>query len=172
MSTGSFVPSRIFNLLGIVPLVALILAIVGGTDKSSSDTNTVSTGVTLTRVAVVLFMVTFIVAALITITTFFKIRSISSGETRILFALALAIPFLFVRLIYSLLANFSNSSDFNFVIGNVVVEGVMATLMEFVVVILFLGAGLLAPKIPKCNRQQAVAYEEAGLASQGSARPG
>ncbi|MCJ1471674.1 hypothetical protein MMC13_000314 [Lambiella insularis] len=171
MSTGSFLPPRILNLLGIIPIVALILAIVGGTDQSSSNPGTVSTGVTLSRVGVVLFMVVFVVLALITLATFFKFRSITSGEDRVLIAIALAVPFLFVRLIYSLLANFSGNPDFNFVTGNVVIEACMDSLMEFVVVILFLGAGLLAPKIPKSNVRPGIAYEEAGMASQGSVQP-
>jgi len=155
MANGSSVPPVVFNFLTLAPIVALVLAIVGGTDLASTDPSKVASGHTLTRAAIILFLVVFVILVMVTIFTFFSLRSISPGEHRILYAVALSIPFLFVRLIYSLLANFDTSSTFSPSIGNVVVQAFMATVEEFIVVVLYLTAGILAPKIARAEVQPA-----------------
>ena len=153
---------RVFKLLAILPIVGLILAIVGGTDQVPGNTpSTMSTGVTLVRAGIIIFLVVFVLLAVITVVTFFSIRSIPKGEAPLLYAVALSIPFLLVRLIYALLVDFdSGSTTFNNITGNVIVQAFMATLEEFIVVLLYLTAGLLIPKIPRSNVQTGVPLAE------------
>ena len=158
MTNGSLIPPRILNLLAILPVVALILAIIGGTDQVPGNTpSSMSTGVTLVRAAIIIFLVVFIFLAIITVVTSFSIRSIGKGEAPLLYAVALSIPFLLVRLIYAMLVDFdTGSTTFSYINGNVIVQAFMAVLEEFVVVLLYLGAGLLVPKIPRSNVQAGV----------------
>ncbi|MCJ1287234.1 hypothetical protein MMC26_006582 [Xylographa opegraphella] len=171
MSPVSPLSPKIFRLLAVVPLVALILAIVGGSDEAStSDPSKVSSGLSLVRAALVIFMVVFLVLAAITLATFLRLRSVSAGEERILYALALSIPFIFVRLIYSLIVDFAGNSRFNLITGDVVIQGCMASLMEYVVVILYLSAGLVAPRIAKSHAQPSIGLQETGYSGQESGR--
>ena len=157
-----------FRLLGIVPIVAVILAIVGGSDEASSKPSTASSGVTLVKAAVIIFMVIFIIFAAITLATFLRLRSVSAGDERILYALALSIPFILVRLIYSIIVDFSHNPQFNLITGNVVIQGCMSSLMEFIVVILYLTAGIVAPRIAKSHAQPSVDLQETGYSGQQS----
>ena len=170
MSPPSPIQPNIFRLLGLVPIVAVILAIIGGIDQSSSKPSTVSSGVTLVRAGVILFLVIFIIFAAITLATFLKLRALSSGEERLLYALALSIPFILVRLIYSVIVDYAGNPQFNLVTGDVVIQACMASLMEFIVVILYLSAGLVAPKIARSNMEPLVSQGETGYNGQQSGR--
>ena len=73
---------------------------------------------------------------------------------RLLIAVVCSIPFLSVRLIYSILSGFNiDPSNFNLVNGNVLVQGFVAVMEEFVVVILYLAAGLTATKLLRADVQ-------------------
>ncbi|KAJ5934392.1 hypothetical protein N7466_003939 [Penicillium verhagenii] len=65
-----------------------------------------------------------------------KRSAVGRGERRALFAVGLSLPFLAVRLLYSVLMWFLSSSTFNFMDGNPTVELVMSVLEEFAVVII------------------------------------
>ena len=104
--------------------------------------------------AIIIFVVMFFVQVIITVYTLSNTRAISSGEMRLLIAVICSIPFLLVRLIYSILSSFNiNPSSFNLVNGNVHVQGFVAVMEEFVVVILYLAAGLTAAKLPRADMQ-------------------
>ena len=64
------------------------------------------------------------------------------GEKRIYFAVLAALPFLAVRLLYSLLAAFSNNSTFSIQGGNPLVQLFMGILEEFIIVVMYTLAGL------------------------------
>jgi len=167
MSPASPIHPMIFRILAVAPIIAVILAIVGGSQEAeNSDPSKVSTGTSLVQAGVIIFMVTFLIFAAITLATFLRLRSISVGEQRVLYAVALSIPFIFVRLIYSIIVDFAGNSQFNLITGDVVIQACMASLMEFIVVILYLGAGLVAPKIAKSNVQPSVALAETGYTGQ------
>ncbi|MCJ1392954.1 hypothetical protein MMC18_005826 [Xylographa bjoerkii] len=169
MVPASPIRPTIFRLLGLAPIIAVILAIVGGIDESdNSDPSKVSSGITLVKAGVIIFMVTFLVFAIITLATFSRLRCILAGEERALYALALSIPFIFVRLIYSIIVDFADNPQFNLITGNVVIQGCMASLMEFIVVILYLCAGLVLPTIAKSNVQPSMGLEETRYSGQQS----
>ncbi|MCJ1411668.1 hypothetical protein MMC19_005759 [Ptychographa xylographoides] len=159
---------KILNFIGLLPIAALIMAIIGGIDESSSKPSEVSTGTTLVKAAIIIFLVVFLILAVATIATFFMMRSIAKGEERILYALALSIPFILVRLIYSLLVDFSGNAKFSLTYGDVVIQGCMAALMEFIVVIIYLGVGLITPKITRSDVRPAVGYGKPSLTPPGT----
>lgn len=66
---------------------------------------------------------------------------VPSAERRVAFAVLMALPFILVRLVYSACVVFLHSHLFNLVNGSVVVNAVMAVVMEFVVVGIYLILG-------------------------------
>lgn len=156
MSNGPSVPPIIFNLLASVPIAGLVLEIIGVIDLSTStDPSKVAHAETLLRAAIIIFFVVFVVLVAVTILTFFSFRSISPGERRILYAVTFSIPFLFVRILYSLLEHFNTGTTFGLSTGNVVIQACMATIEECIVVALYLTAGVLAPIIARSDVQPA-----------------
>ena len=66
------------------------------------------------------------------------------GETKIYLAVVAALPFLAVRVLYSILADFENNDTFGILNGNAYVQLGMEIIEEMIVAIMFLAAGLLA----------------------------
>ena len=130
--------------------MALILAAIGVSDEFSDEASTISTGKNLYHAGIIIFAVVYLVQAGITIISFIGIRDMPQGEKRILIAVGCSLPFLLVRIIYTILVAFdTNSATFNIISGNALVQGFMSTMEEFVTVGLYLAAGLMAPKIAK-----------------------
>ena len=73
-------------------------------------------------------------------------RRVSTGERRILVVVLAALPLLAVRFLWTLLAYFSNLSDFQVYGGSVMVRAFMSTLEEMVIVIAYTVVGLMIPK--------------------------
>ena len=69
------------------------------------------------------------------------------GETQIYIAVLAALPFLIVRMLYTLLADFENNDTFGILNGNAYVQLGMAIIEEMIVTIIFLVVGLMAPKM-------------------------
>lgn len=67
------------------------------------------------------------------------------GEKRIYFSVLAALPFIGVRLLWSLLSVFRNDSTFSINSGKPLVQLFMATVEEFVVVIFYTAVGLSVP---------------------------
>ena len=108
--------SKAVQLLHLPALIALILAISGGTDQASSNISDHASGKTKTRVAVILFLAIYVAAcALWTIT----VRDIS---------------------------DLGNNHQFSLVDGDARIQLVMATLEEFVVVLMYTILGVITPK--------------------------
>ena len=83
------------------------------------------------------------------------IRQIIPGDRKLFYVMGLAFPFLLVRLVYVELVDFQvDPANFNTVTGSVLIQGLMASLEEFVVVALFLAAGWGAPKLERKQLMQ------------------
>lgn len=143
-NTHTFVQPRLLKLVELLMLVSLILGIVGGTNASHSYTTTGKwIPGTESKISEILSIVAFMSLLIITILTSFSISHAENGEKRILLAVALALPFLSVRLLYSVLSTFvTHSSQFNSFTGSVTILLCMATLEEVVIVALYLAIGL------------------------------
>lgn len=76
-------------------------------------------------------------------------------------------PFLFIRLLYSVISAFDNTSSvFNPITGSVIVLAVMAVIEEFIVVLLYLGAGFLISDIQHEQVQHGVLINNDGLTTE------
>ncbi|CAI7630901.1 unnamed protein product [Penicillium glandicola] len=138
--------SKTVQLLHLPALIALILAISGGTDQASSNISDHASGKTKTRVAIILFLAIYLAACTLWTITVRDIGLMVSSQKRIFFCVLLALPFIAVRVLYSLIGDFGNHPQFSVVDGDTRIQLVMATLEEFVVVLLYTILGLITPK--------------------------
>ncbi|KAL8732205.1 MAG: hypothetical protein Q9166_002952 [cf. Caloplaca sp. 2 TL-2023] len=126
-------PARFLNWIQIPVLVALILAAIGASKLYGSDISEHSKGETLVRAGIIIFLILFlglvIFTAPLAVYTFLRQSHVSSGERRILYAIVANIPFIAIRLIYSLLVYFDTSNSiFTLRGGNILVRAFMSVL--------------------------------------------
>ncbi|KAL8667894.1 MAG: hypothetical protein Q9202_000359 [Teloschistes flavicans] len=138
---------RIIRFLHIPNLLALVLAIVGGTRLSSSDPSRQSQGRDFSKAGIIIFLILFIVSCAIVLLTLTEKSSIPQGERRLLFSVLAALPFIFVRILYSTMALFVNNSTFKLYGGNATVQLCMAVIEEIIVTIIFIAVGLTVSSV-------------------------
>ena len=94
-----------------------------------------------------MFLLTYLGLLAVAALTLAFVRNLPWGEKRILFAVTASLPFLAVRLLYSILTDFAVSSNFSIFNGNVTVQLCMAIIEEFIVVVIYLIVGMIAPSL-------------------------
>ena len=137
--------SRFLQLLQLPAMVALIIGIVGGSDLTDTSISAQNTGQELIKAALIIFLVIYICLFLLVAKSIGEIGRLPPGEKRVLLALAVALPLLGVRLLFSFLAYFSTNPTFSLTRGNVLVRAFMANLEEILIVIGYTLAGILVP---------------------------
>ena len=119
--------------------IALILSIVGGTSSISP------TGVykvqTTSKAGILLYIVCYLALGLMALLTLRNTFYLTSGETRIMWAVFIAMPLLLVRLIYSLLVIFDHSQRFSLISGSALIHALMAVVEEMLIILIYLGVG-------------------------------
>ncbi|KAL5518692.1 hypothetical protein ACEPAH_375 [Sanghuangporus vaninii] len=140
---------------------AAVMFIIGATDATSDDASERSTGSTLRKVGGILFLVAFL-AIVSCIVVFWSAQfELLKYQKILLKGISCAVPFLAVRVLYSILSSFSPSSSFsslgtssestsglamfNTITGRWQLFLVMGVLMEFFVVSIYLFFGLRLP---------------------------
>ena len=123
-------------------MIALILCVIGGTDATSSNPADVASGKKNVKIGVIIFLCIYLLLLLLTIITMKDVGNAPRGEKRIYIAVIAALPLLAVRLLWSVLSAFSNSSTFSILGGKPLVQLFMATLEEFFIVVFYTVAGL------------------------------
>ncbi|MCJ1283119.1 hypothetical protein MMC26_002446 [Xylographa opegraphella] len=134
--------SRIIQIAQLPTLIALILCIVGGTDRASSDISEYSTGQTYIKAGIAIFIVIYVVLFGLTVVTGADLGNAPRGEKRIYFAVVAALPLIAVRLLYSILADFTSISNFSLANPDPWVQLFMAVIEECIVVLMYTLAGL------------------------------
>ena len=143
------------NIIQLVNLVGIILTIVGGVDAGNDYSKNHSyVPQPLAKAGLALFLVSFAYSLFAAIILSFSISHAEAGEKRVLLAIALSLPFLLTRLIYSSIANYANPKSFNLLTGNVTILLCMALIEELVIVALYLGTGFTLKKVEKPARVQ------------------
>lgn len=125
-----------------------ILAIVGATNSSKGTSPPTSPAVE-SEVAVVLYAVSFAAVSLVLLLEVPSISLVPEAERIIVPAVGLALPFIAVRVLYSLLLVFVHSGVFARTGGPVSVRVGMSVVEEFVVVAIYLFLGFRLPKLGK-----------------------
>lgn len=157
--TGRGLLPAFFRLIGLLTLAGMVLCIVGSSMSSSLQgiTNSIEA-----KVGDVLYVIAWACLCVLLLVVGSKYASIEDGEHRLLLAVGISVPLLFVRLIYSLLSVFTHNPTFNMLTGNVTVFLVMAVLEEIVIVGICLGVGMTLEV-----RQRPTEYEACEAPAQG-----
>lgn len=137
---------RHFRVLQLVLFVGLVLAISGGT-STSVDANGTYHVPTTSKIGVILYIVGFVGITVVFLLSVPQTSAIPNKERRVPLAVALALPFILVRLIYSVLSVFLHNHLFSIATGSSTVRLGMAVIEEFVVVALYVILGLFVDKM-------------------------
>ncbi|KAK5443298.1 hypothetical protein LTS15_010833 [Exophiala xenobiotica] len=132
-------------------LVALILCIIGATN--TNDPAQIYSQ-SIVHVGVILYAVVFAALVLLTGGAILGWRKTTRGELPLIIGISITLPFLAVRVLYALLAAFSNDSKFNPATGSKTVMLFMDILQEMAVVLIYLATGVMAPAVPKADDDQ------------------
>ena len=148
----TFLHSSMFHVIHLIIVIGLILGIVGGVNASDSYISSgfkQYTPTDLNKAGTILFIVSYIAIVTLTAVMSFHVGSAEKGEKRLFMAVALSLPFLLVRLIYSIISTFTKNKSFNLLNGSPTVVLCVALIEEFIVVALYEGTGLTLKKVPK-----------------------
>lgn len=139
---------RLLNLVRIPIVVALILSAYGGSQLyGNSSPSDYKQGENIARAGIITLLMAFGFLVLITAATFSHSRQIRAGESIMLYAVAASIPFILIRLTYSALGYFdTHNKTFNLAGGSIWARAFMSVVEEWITVILYIAAGLMAPK--------------------------
>jgi hypothetical protein len=144
----TFVQPRMLRIIELLVLVGLILGIVGGVDAADDyvKSGRYQPG-SLNKAGTALMIIAWVLLVIATALTSSSISHAEHGERRLLMAIVLALPFLLVRLIYSIFSTFTHEQSFNLLDGSVTVLLCVALIEEFIVVLIFEGTGLTLKKV-------------------------
>lgn len=135
-----------FRFVQLLITLGLILSIAGGSSGSSSGSGQVTVSTT-TQVGIILYIVAFVGLTYFLLVSSSYRSAVPIQERRSPVAVAIAWPFILVRLVYSALAVFLHDSNFSIIGGNVTLHVCLAVLEEFVVVMDYLILGFNLRKL-------------------------
>ncbi|KAI1608904.1 hypothetical protein EDD37DRAFT_129717 [Exophiala viscosa] len=154
---GRGLPFTVFRVLAMPGLAGLILSVVGATNVigNSSDSSSFSSGMAELKAAVILFLTVYVADICITAYAFFNITHVQDGEHRLIYAVTVTLPFMAVRMIYSLLCVFLNEhnifSTWSTSALPILVHGMMGVMMEAIIVVIFTVAGFMTASISRVS---------------------
>jgi hypothetical protein len=128
-----------FHIVRLTITIGLILSIAGGTSSITPDGKYQPQSTS--KAGVVLYLIALVALILIALITATKLSNGPVADTRLAWVTILAIPFIFIRLLYSFLTVFGTNKHFNPATGSVIVHVFMGILEEFIVVLMYLIIG-------------------------------
>ncbi len=154
-STHTLINTRLLKLVETIVMVGLILGIVGGIDASNTfqTTGKYQPG-TLSKAGTALFIASYVAIVAATVITSFSVSHAEKGEKRIWTAVAISLPFLLVRLVYSILSTFSHNTKFNLMSGSPTILLCVALIEELIVVLIYEIVGLTLPRVDKIEHPE------------------
>lgn len=93
-----------------------------------------------------IFVAVYVILSTLAIYTITEFSRCPGGEKRILLAVLMALPFIAVRIAYSVAVGFTKFGTFDTVEGSVEVRAFMSSFEEFVVIIAYTVIGLMSPQ--------------------------
>lgn len=149
----TFINPGMLKVVELVTLVGLALGIAGGVTAADDYVATgIYTPAATSKASAVLFLASWAAVTLATGVMFCHISAASRSERYILLGIVASIPFLFVRVLYGILAAFSSDGGkFITLTGSTTLLLVMGLIMEAIVVFLYETVGLLAGKHQPAN---------------------
>ncbi len=145
-ASNSMFTATHFRLLQVLMVVGLILSIAGGTsiDPTAGDS---AAPPTTSLVGVVLFIIAFVGIFLVLLISSGNTSVVPKQERSIALVVALALPFIAVRLTYSALLVFVHSGNFSLLDGSTAVRAGMALIPEIIVVSVYILLGFRLDKL-------------------------
>jgi len=144
--SSSKIPARLFHLAHSTLVAGLIMSIVASTDIFSTIPPHQSHGKTLLRAAEALFLAVFIFIVLTSLRGVIFIGRVTQSERRLALGVAASLPFLGVRIIYSLLTVYLDKpkyfSSYSPEKTAVIVHALMGVLPELIIVGILLFVGI------------------------------
>jgi FtsH-binding integral membrane protein len=137
----------VFRVIHLLTIAGLALTIAGASMTGSSNPSTANTAQSLRKAASIIFLLIVLAATALMLRSAGHLSSVHPGDKIIIICALSAAPFLFIRVIYTILISFLNTPTFNIMTPNVYVEAFMQALMEFIAFALFAAAGLFSPSI-------------------------
>lgn len=136
------IPRKGFTSVRVMNVIAMILTFTGVTWDMSPET--FRSPNPQVKIAMLLYLTSWFILCLGLIRLVFHRGRIADGEYRNLFAVAISVPFLLIRIVYGLLIWFKANNKFNGLDGKGVPRLFMVVLQEIVVVFvcLFFGVGV------------------------------
>ncbi|KAL2127062.1 hypothetical protein VTI74DRAFT_11390 [Chaetomium olivicolor] len=147
-TTSPTITIKHFRLIQLLVVLGAVLGIVGG----SSGNDNPNSPSTESDVAVIFYLVTFAALVLILLVSAPSRSLVPEDERIIVPAVALALPFIAVRVLYSLLVVFVHSGAFAKIGGPIAVHLCMATAEEFVVVAIYLFLGFRLDRLDESEQ--------------------
>lgn len=130
------------KLVTIVTFIGLVLGIAGV--SSADDSNGGYKPGTLAKSAMGIFLAVFVIFILLSIWLFYELSfSLRRFQKKLFIAIALSSPFLFVRLLYSALSDYTSIEAFS-LDGNATVYLCMAVLEEIIAMSVTMALGISA----------------------------
>ena len=146
---STFFSLVVVKIVHVPATIGLILCIVGATSASSpSEIESEST----VHIGVILFTVVLVLLIILAFGACLAKRKTGEGEGLLVLAVICALPFLCVRLLYSLLSVFSHSKTFSLAAESTESETTalfMSILEEMVVVVIYIATGLKLSAVPR-----------------------
>jgi len=159
MTTGT-------RLMGLCGTVAVILGIVGGVKSGEATTqSTINSGEELRRIGACLYIIIFLFLSIFTFTLWSESGRLAAWKRRLLTGVSCALPFIAVRVLYTILSAFAPASEsiapdgqvtyvtdatglglFSSTYGSWELFLIMSVAVEFVAVVIFGVTGLGMPK--------------------------
>ncbi|KAL9598447.1 MAG: hypothetical protein Q9219_004483 [cf. Caloplaca sp. 3 TL-2023] len=133
------------QVLHLPAVIALALAVVGGVRLSASGGSTQHSGKEFAQAGISIFMAVFGMYLILGILTLAAFRAVRQSERCILYGILLVAPFLFLRILYAMLAVFRDNDTFGIVNGNPMAQLGMGIIEEMIIVIIYDGVGIIAP---------------------------
>lgn len=118
----------------------------GGTTISYTSDHVVVVSST-SKASVSLYIVAFVATVALLAISYPSIAKASPQERRVAVGVTVALPFLFVRVLYSAISVFSGDPSFSIIGGNFGVYLAMAFMDEVLVVVIFLTLGYLLREV-------------------------
>ncbi len=170
--------TRTFRVLQLMSTIAIILAIVGGTNISSAKNQSdLSSAATYRHVGAILFVVLYAIIVAITAFCWLNRSQVLKYRRKLLLAVAASLPFLFIRVVFTVLSSFaplpfgfdaeghmarvvsdSPLKHFSSTSGDWAIYMFMSVVAEYVVVLIYTFAGLRLRL-----KQDLVEYQKASM---------
>jgi hypothetical protein len=153
--------TKIFRILQLVTIGALILGIIGVTSSGTLNPATFTPS-TVSKVGIILYIAVLAAIAIIFIQSLPNVSAVPRSERIMRVHIPIALLAIAIRLAYSALCIFVNNGTFSLFGGSIVADIVMAIVEEFFVVVITLALGFKLRRISPSMESEVMNHNQNG----------